>query len=369
MNDREKNLRIFERKSIPNVFFQPRIEPWFHWHNIFNCFPPGYEFEKITDLFDDLKCSMRYIHYYTGIPDPVVRKFNSKVNIRYHGDSNEITQIFQTPFGDITEIQHLTIDQTWRTVDFAVKGKNDLLALQWLYANTEYHFDEAAFLEGSRLVGDRGVPQFWVPKCPYQALAQIWMKLPDLIYALADFPKIVDATMQAIDESYDPLFEEITACGQINIINFGENIHEQLLSPKYLIQYLIPFWIKRVDQLHKAGIFSHVHVDGYFNHLLPYIKYLPFDGIEALTPIPQGDMCLDEIKENIGDKILLDGIPAVLFLETYSRERLFEETERIISLFYPNLILGISDELPQGAGVEAIERVRLIADICNKRIC
>lgn len=78
-------------------------------------------------------------------------------------------------------------------------------------------------------------------------------------------------------------------------------------------------------------------------------------------------MTLDAIREHIGDKILLDGIPAVLFLDTYSREQLMETTERIIELFHPNLVLGISDELPQGAGEEAIERVRLVADYCKTR--
>ena len=78
-------------------------------------------------------------------------------------------------------------------------------------------------------------------------------------------------------------------------------------------------------------------------------------------------MTLDAIREHIGDKILLDGIPAVLFLDTYSREQLMETTERIIELFQPNLVLGISDELPPGAGEEAIERVRLVADYCKTR--
>ena len=140
-----------------------------------------------------------------------------------------------------------------------------------------------------------------------------------------------------------------------------------MLSPRYFERYLLPFWERRVGQLRTAGIFSHVHIDGYFKHLLPYLNHLPFDGIEALTPLPQGDMTLEEIKEHIGDKILLDGIPAVLFLDTYPRELLIQTSERIIELFHPHLILGISDELPQGAGVESVERVRMIADFCKKQ--
>jgi len=213
--------------------------------------------------------------------------------------------------------------------------------------------------------GERGEPQFWVPKSPYQALAQIWMKLQDLIYALADYPAEVEATMQAIDDSYEGLYEEITASGKVKMLNFGENIHDSLLSPRYFERYLIPFYEKRCSQLHKAGIFAHVHLDGYFHSLLKYLRYLPFEGIEALTPTPQGDVTLEEMAEHIGDKVLLDGIPAVYFLPTFSEEMLMESVEKIVRLFYPRLVLGISDELPEGAGVEAIDRVSRVADYCK----
>jgi hypothetical protein len=363
---KEMNLRVFQRKPIPQVFFQPRIEPWFHWHSIFNKFPEGFEYSGILDLFDDLGASIRYIHYYTGMPDPIVRVFSPQVEFIRKEINNIATNTYHTPHGVLTETQHLTIDLTWRTTGFAVKNTDDLHALKWLYEHTEYHFDERSFITGKNFIGVRGEPQFWVPKSPYQALAQIWMKLPDLVYAIVDHKKIVEEVMEAIDNAYDPLYEEICSSKAINIVNFGENIHEQLLTPRYLDNYLLPFWGKRTDQLQTVGIYSHVHIDGFFRNLLAYLQFLPFDGIEALTPEPQGDMKIEEIKEHIGDKILIDGIPAVLFLETYKREQLLSTTEKIIKLFYPNLILGISDELPQGAGIEAIERVRLVSEFCAK---
>jgi hypothetical protein len=367
MNFREMNLRVFQRKPIPHVFFQPRIEPWIHWHKIFGTTPPAYRYESANQVFDALDCSMRYVHYYTDMPDPVVVSFDPKVVIKTFEDEERQEVIYQTPYGDLHETRHFTIDHTWRTVGFAVKNREDLRALTWLHQHLQFHFDAGNFIQGSDYMGERGEPQFWVPKSPYQALAQIWMKLQDLIYALADYPKEVEASMAAIDASYDPLYQEIARSGLVKIVNFGENIHEQLLSPGYLKHYLLPFWEARVAQLHAAGIFTHVHIDGYFNNLLPTLKELPFDGIEALTPVPQGDMTLEAIKAQIGDKVLLDGIPAVLFTDTYSREELMQTTERIIEMFSPNLVLGISDELPEGAGLEAIERVRLIAAMCKKR--
>ena len=68
--------------------------------------------------------------------------------------------------------------------------------------------------------------------------------------------------------------------------------------------------------------------------------------------------------EHIGDKVLLDGIPAVMFMPQYSREELMETVEKVVRLFSPRLVLGISDEVPEGTDEEAIERVEMIAKWC-----
>ncbi len=362
MTFREMNLRIFQRRAVPHVLFQPRIEPWYAWHRQFDRLPQRYRDHSLLDLFDDLGVSMRYVHYYTDMPDPIQRSLSPDVTVRRTRDDRYLTSIYETPHGDLVERFEWTVDETWRQVGFPVKKVEDLRKLRWLHSRMTYSFSPEHFERGSAFVGQRGVPQFWVPKSPYQALAQIWMKLQDLIYCLADAPQQVEDTMRAIDDAYDPLYEQLCAYDGVHIINFGENVHDQLTSPRYFQQYFLPFYEKRAGQLHAAGIYSHMHLDGFFRSLLPFLKDLPFDGIEALTPTPQGDVDLEELREHMGDKILLDGIPAVLFLPTYSREELMATAERVVALFHPRLVLGISDELPEGAGLEALERVRLIAD-------
>ncbi|MHB1356148.1 MAG: uroporphyrinogen decarboxylase family protein [Anaerolineae bacterium] len=367
MSFREMNLRVFQGQANPHVLFQPRIEPWYDWHKQVGHLPERYRDTTLRGLFDDLQVSMRYVHYYTGMPDPIVHKYDQHVKVHEKRGDDRIMRVIETPYGDLVEQLQLTVDKSWREVDFPVKAPEDLVKLRWLYEHSQYSFSAANYLTGSEFVGERGVPQFWVPKSPYQALAQQWMKLPTLIYALADDPAEVEATMQAIDAAYDPLYEQITAAGLAQIINFGENIHDHLLSPRYWQQYLLPFWHKRAAQLRSAGIYTHIHLDGYFHTLLTTLKDLPFDGIEALTPTPQGDVELEEIKEHIGDKILLDGIPAVYFMSSFSRDELMAATEKVVKLFAPRLVLGISDELPEGADQEGIERVRLISEWCRSR--
>jgi hypothetical protein len=364
MTKREINLRIFEKKPIPQVFFQPRIESWYAWHKQFNLLPQKYRNIELRELFDELDLSMRYVNYYTGMPEPIEVTFSDKIKIVERFENDRGFKIIQTPYGELVERYQMTIDKTWRTVEFAVKQPDDLTKLRWLYENTSYHFNPVHFEQGNRFIGARGVPQFFIPKSPYQALCQQWMKLETLIYALADYPFQVEEVFKVIDTAYDSLYAEITVYPAVKIINFGENIHAQLTSPAYFELYLIPFYQKRCAQLKQAGIYTHIHIDGFFKPLLKYLKDLPFDGYEALTPEPQGDVSLEEMKEYLGDKILIDGIPAILFLPHYRMEELQNCVRKIIQLFHPRLVLGISDELPEGADETALDRVKWIAQYC-----
>jgi hypothetical protein len=362
MTLREMNLRVFRGESVPHVVFQPRFEAWYAWNKQFDSLPRPLRDLSLRELYDLIGASMRTVHYYTDQPDPVECSFTDEVKIAEKHEGDELKRRYETPYGPLFETSRWTIDRTWRTVEFAAKTADDLPALGWLLQRRVVTFSPAKFRTGAEYIGDRGEPQFWVPKSPYFALAQQWMKHRDFIFALADCPREMQNIMSVIDESYDQLYEQLTSSGLVNIINFGENVAMAYLSPRYFEQYVLPWYIKRSGQLRSAGVFTHIHIDGHFKPLLPYLADLPFDGLEALTPVPQGDVTLEEMREHIGDKILLDGIPAVLFLRHHPREELQACTEKIVELFHPRLVLGISDELPEAGDEESFERLRWLAD-------
>ena len=366
MTKREINLKIFQKQSYPGVFFQPRLEPWVMWHEQFGKTPARYRDWSLRDFFDRMDMSIRYVHYHTGMPDPVKMEFSKDVKFRVDERGDKRGIVVSTPYGDMYEEQKFTIDKTWRTIRFYGKTREDLPRLKWLFANARYSFSPENFRKGSEFVGDRGEPQFWVPKSPYQSLAQSWFGFEDFIVTLAEYPDEVEEVMKEIDAAYDGLYRELCAFPDVHIVNFGENIHSSLFSPRYIDKYYMPFYEKRVGQLRKAGKFSHIHWDGYVKPVQKYLKLFPFDGIEALTPLPQGDITIEELKENMGDKVLLDGIPAVLFLPTFSKDELAECVEKVVRLFHPNLVLGISDELPEGSGEESMERVRWVSEMAKK---
>lgn len=368
MTRREMNLRIFEKRKVPGVLFQPRMEWWYQYNKTRETFPARYQKMDLLELFDDLDVSIRYFSYITGLPGAVGVKYSKKVKIKEKIKEKKKFLIYTTPKGELVEESKQSSDGAWRILKFPIKTPKDIEEAIWLYENTSYLFIRENFEKGSEFVGERGEPQFFLPQSGYQYLAIQLMGIENLIYALADFPEKVERLMQAINNSYDSLYKDIISYRKIKIINFGENIDANIVSPRYFEKYCVPFYEKRSTQLQKAGIYTYIHIDGSFKPLLKHLKDLPFDGLEALTPLPQGDVNLEEMKDAVGEKILLDGIPAIMFLPNYPLEKFKDFVRKIIKLFWPRLILGASDEVPPPADIERVRVVSEIVDDFNRKL-
>ena len=92
MTFREMNVRVFGGEPIPHVLFQPRFEPWYDWQKRFGSLPDRYRDLGLLGTYDELGCSMRYVHYYTEMPDPVIRKVTPEVPVRERRTADEIVR-------------------------------------------------------------------------------------------------------------------------------------------------------------------------------------------------------------------------------------------------------------------------------------
>jgi hypothetical protein len=383
MNFRERTLRTFQKRKIDKIVWQPRIYCWYYGNRLKNKLPEGYKDRSIlnslynniqpykgnvpqkykdktmVEIYDDLNASPRYPQEVLGVS---IFKFkNKKVKIEFRDNEKEgkIITIYKTPLGSLREVKK----HGYHT-EYPLKILSDLEIMEYILADTEFEFDMEAFKVADRKFGERGVIQTFYPRSPLQRLIIDYMSFERTIYALNDYPDKIKNFLRVIEEWDDKMYEVILN-SPVKILNFGENIDAAIDSPLLFKEYLVPYYKKRINQIHQKGKFCHIHMDGSLKPLLPFIKRVGFDGVEAATPLPQGDVSLEELKDALEGTILLDGIPAILFLPRYSYQDLEKFTIKVLEMFSPHLILGVSDEVPPTADIEKVKFVSELVDNFN----
>jgi hypothetical protein len=266
---------------------------------------------------------------------------------------------WETPVGRLTEVLNYDEHMLSRyNSEYLLKSAEDFKVFEWVLQHEKWFLDEEAYARNEAQVGNRGVTQFYARRSPLQSLFIETMGFENTILFMTDNPAVVEEYMEIQAYADDAMYEVICA-HRIPIFNFGENIDHHMDPPTLWRKFLQPYYERRAAQLHAAGIHTSIHIDGAMKRLLSDVPHCPTSSIEACTPLPQGDVTLAEIKEALGEKILLDGIPAIYFLPSNPLEDLRACTEECVRLFHPRLILGVSDEVPPDSD---IERVRLVGE-------
>lgn len=347
-------VAIFRGEDPGGVLWQPRLEFWHAVNSKRGTLPPHLAGASLLDVYDYCRASVRY--------------FGSGLRIRYRNvgitqtweSEKRLRRTWKTPVGALTEAIHY---DEWglscHNTEYKLKTPADFKVIEFILQDEEWYWDQATYEDDLARISHRGYPQFYFRRSPLQGLFIEHMGFENTIYMMHDHPAVIARYVAAAAEADKAMYEVLARC-PVRILNFGENIDANMAPPRIWLQYLIPYYRRRTEQLHAAGKYLHIHIDGRMKPLLPYLRECPWDGIEAATPLPQGDVTLEEIKQGLGDLVLLDGIPALYFLPSFPVEDLVACTRRVVELFYPRLVLGISDEIPPDGD---IERVRMVGEV------
>jgi len=358
MTFRERTLAIFAHKPVDSIVYQPRIEHWFWTHQREGTLPERYKDMSDIELYDDIGCSCRSYHFFNSCLK-AIDDSSVKVEDEWHGDVQVIRHV--TPVGAV-ETRNRYTSLAWHTDKYPVETPDDARVMEYILQGRGYEFDHDLFAQNDALLGDRSAPMMYIFRVNLLRLYIEIMGIENTMYALADDLPLVERLIAAINKSDDGLLR-VVAESPVPIINFGDNVDQHMVTPGLFERYVLPEYQRRIRVFKAAGKFTNAHWDGSIKHLLPYARQTGLDGIEALTPIPQGDVTIQEIKDALGDMVVLDGIPMTWFLPHEKNEDLERVTREIIETFSPNLILGISDEI---SPVCDIEKVRLVAEIVKE---
>ncbi|MCX7803939.1 MAG: hypothetical protein N3A38_02000 [Planctomycetota bacterium] len=366
MTRKELNLAIFEGRAT-KVLWQPRLETWIRHHMERDTMPPRFKGLSALEIYDRLRCSVRYA------ASRGIERYQEPLDIERgeRRQGNIYTTWVRISAGELRTVYQEVLDPQYgcvnrRIVEFPVKTPRDLKTLTALVERERFRANPNTFRMAAEAVGHRAEPTLFLSSSGFTELIKEYAGLDGTYYLLADYPKEVEEYLEACDRRDDRL---IDAALQLpcRIFNLGDHATNEFTPPPILKKYMIPRWQKISRRLGEAGRFVHTHWDGHSRLMLPYLQETGLHGVEALTPKPMGDMTLEQIKEAVRDNIVvLDLLPAIHFLENYPMKEVLEFARRVIDMFAPRLILGISDEISQIGQIEKVEAVSELVDkVCG----
>ena len=350
-------MAVFEKRRADRLVWQPRLHHWYDVNKARGTLPKKYQGWDILEIYDELGASPRAYHFFN---DTIKTIEGDDVQVGVKDDGNCIYTKYRTPKGNLTQVERKTEYGTASLrIEYLLKTVGDFKVLAYILGHQSFEFDRALYEERESLLDGRSEPIVNLPWGSIQRFFIAYMGFQKGVVALWKHRKEVERLLQVFDENDDERFRLIKRT-PFRIINFGDNIDEGLCSPPLFRRYMHPYYQHRTKELKAVGKFCTSHWDGKIRKLLSFILETGLDGLECVPPEPQGNVTLGELKEALRGKVLVDGIPATHFLPLVGNEELRTFVHRLLDLFKPGIIVGISDMLPPDG---SIEKVRLAGDM------
>lgn len=283
-------------------------------------------------------------------------------------DINEKFITYDTPAGKLTEKYVFTPNtNSWFLLDHPVKTREDFKILTYLYEDTVLKPDMEGFLQDYGNLGEKGLhlPVIGGPqaKTAFQSLIEHWVGTEELVYALADYPEMVEESLQAMTK-VNLVSAEISVCSPAEAFIFWEDSSTTNISPAYFEKYSMPE-IKeyaRILHLHEKLLVH--HACGHLKALLPFIAEAGIDMLESVSAPPTGNIMPWEVRSMLPDHIgIAGGIEPAFFLSSDTGSLEAYVRELIAKMGRKRFILSNADSCPPGV---AIEKFRLVSKIVRE---
>jgi len=374
-------MAVYQGRDGEGVVFQPRIKHWFEVNSATGTLPERYQGMYLDEIYRDLDVTPREV-WVPGVRGSagylalrIVEGDDVEVWVRqYRGSSSEgepqdyIVTEYRTPKGTIGQLERLTEHGvSVYNVEYFLKDLKDIEVYKYILQERTYQWDQRRYEWGKERYGDTVPLRVNLQRSPLMWLFVGMMGFQRTVTMLWRHPKEMEELLMLHENEF---YKMLDVCRGKPIVelHFGDNMHQDMCSPPFFKKYMIPFYKRVIPKVHEMGMYATAHWDGFVKQLLPLVKETGLDGLECVTPLPQGDVTLEEMKEGMKGMLLRDGIPAVMMCPWTNLKNLEDHVRKLLKMFYPRLILGISDLTPANADIERIKFVNGIVEEFNESL-
>jgi hypothetical protein len=377
----EDLMAVYRGEEGRPLVFQPRLKHWFDVNYAAGTLPDRYRGVTLEEVYRDLGVTPREVWgmgrigsehggYFSlkVVEGGDVEVWTRRIRGKKGGEDDQIVTEIRTPKGGIRQVQRVTERGTSLiNSEYLLKGLEDLKVFEYVLQERGYEWDQNRYEWGKRRYGELLPLRANTERIPIMWLIVGIMGFQRTVTMIWRHPEEMRGFMRVLEEEHLKMIEAYRG-RPVSELNFVDNMHQDLCPPPYFREYAIPFLQRVTPKVHAQGMVATSHWDGFMKQLIPLVGETGMDGLECVTPLPQGDFTVAELKEGLGDMFIRDGIPAVLMCPWTDVEELEALVRELMEAFYPRLILGFSDMLPANGDIERVRIVKEMVDEFNSRL-
>jgi len=273
---------------------------------------------------------------------------------------------YESPIGTLTSVDRYSADAcTWVCVKHAVGNVEELKILRYIYKQIRYKPNYSIQHKQLEEWGGYGAVSSFPLRTPFARLIVEWCGVANTFKFLLRKKEDLEETLETMSQADDVVYD-IVADAPAPLILFGDNITSEIVSPPIFKKYYGPYYKRRVGKLHAKGKYAWVHIDGTLRGVLPLVEETGVDAAESLTPLPIGDVSVEDLRKIAGSRLILwGGIPAALFSPLYPDEELVSIVRKVIECYKEDgrFIIGSSDQPPPDSN---LKRIKTVSELVEK---
>lgn len=289
---------------------------------------------------------------------------NCKVKVWYKGYTRirEIT----TPAGTVRECwTYLPDSFTEGPVEHFLKSEADIPVMKYIYENLRFEPDYDFAFERKDQVGDMGVVLCYLPKSPFMHLVALEGDIMATTMIALTCPDQFAGLLTTMENAFDKA-AQIAVDSPADVLMIPENLSSEMVGPDFFELYMRRYQEKWIGKIREAGKYSFIHIDGTLKGLLRKEASAGFNVLEALTPMPVGDLHFGDIAGEVDNPktIIWGGIPGAYFTASVSDKEFERHVIEILSIMKsePRYVLGVADQVPPDGRENRVRRVGELVD-------
>jgi hypothetical protein len=206
-----------------------------------------------------------------------------------------VRQIIDTPAGQLTSLAIPYHHGGRFTIEHLFKGPADYAPLLAWIQSMRYGPAYERFVEASNELGDKGYCYSALGYDPMHEIMVRMMGVETFGYEWADHQERVLELYEALCDRHREMFR-VVAEGPVEFFTYGANIQPNIVGRQRFAAYYMPMYQQLGALLHGKGKRLGAHIDDKSRSLADLMAQCPWDVMEALAVIPDGDITVRDAR-------------------------------------------------------------------------